>query len=720
MRNRKTATVASIFFVLATASSAIGHQGETQSPFYSIIAGDRYESTPVEPEREGQMWLVKNDCSAPNAGCTHTALTIEEAVHYARRYRWIDVSASMKSVAHGLWEAELKLLGSGADALVFVYLPEGLTQSQVSDGWWVWHALNLKYWEGGYAVNHPVFQDKFGQLMSGATAGGRYVLVTSKSYGAHQTLEAVHNNPAVYHLSIGPSFGEFRHVDDDALNPQVNVYWENLRTARNMECIVTSPNDCWSLNAIGSAFTRSAEVAYLCPTASNGDEYAPAHGDPLQATTSCLVDPVVPGSTVPPASCYVYGNANTHGAVFANSEKIKTVLAILDPHAPDEARWPGAAHGTASYFDHGLIAAMRSCPARHALGGGVLESVLNGTWPPQSGITMSIAGGYDPVDPVHHDRDIQDRDIIYLSDPTLSTTQYDIYASGLPGLIPGRSFLNHGHTIPIQLEVVPAGDPLIDSVSFSVDGARKLDLTLPESDVRRLGPDFSYDWSPSSSAQWFTLGAGATWGAWTQPFSARRVLVMRMVDNTFPHPIPDLTGLTGLPSPPSTIPSNSTLSLNAGVYLPKPAQIGRLRILVTSSAGTDTLASGDATTLLMADRGTYRTYAFGSNVKWKVAKTWCTVAPKDPACALVLTGTVAVPPTPTPTSTSGLVTTGPLISGPTATPTSLTASGTVAGSTPPYPAKMTVRITVTATNSQGKSVTSTQDVTIQRASDWLE
>lgn len=321
----------------------------TESPY-----GD---SSCVEYDREGELYLVRNDCSEPGGGCTRTLLSFEDAVRYVKKYRWVDISASMKRPGHALWEAELKLLGTGAEALVMIYLPQGIDEIHCKDlvkTAWLIEAIKLYYYED-YPVDHLQFKKIFSQLIDEVTKDGLDILVTSKSYGAHQTLEVIYNNPRIFHVSIGPSFGAFKDTKGDVLNPHVNTYIENLRRAECKECIVTSFNDCWGLYAFGGALSLKEEKSFKC------DDYKnPEHPETHPETNLCL-------SGSPP--CRIYGNYEVYQAIYANSKNVKTVNVS------------GAGHYTPSYYDHGLIEAMRSCPALYEMELSVISDILNGKYP---------------------------------------------------------------------------------------------------------------------------------------------------------------------------------------------------------------------------------------------------------------------------------------------------------------------------------------------------
>ncbi len=361
--------VRSVALVVSTLALLVGLAplaAETESPY-----GD---SSCVEYDREGEMYLVRNDCESPDSGCTRQLLDLEEAIEAARRYRWIDVSASMKRPGHALWEAELKLLGIGGRGLVMIYLPQGVDEINCGGTGlsWVIEAIRLYGWEH-YPVDHDSFQEVFSELIGGATEGGRQILVTTKSYGAHQALEVFHDNPDVFHLSIGPSFGIFKDTTGDRRNPHVDTYLSNLEDARCKMCIVSSFNDCWSLYAFGSALDRQDEAVFRCT-----DSYNPEHPnneflaevpeycyDSIANRHDCETRGLLPPPRAPmptstdcldgDSSCYVYGNLDTHEAIYDNRENIETVLAA------------GAGHYTPSYYDHGLVNAMRSCPEVHGL-----------------------------------------------------------------------------------------------------------------------------------------------------------------------------------------------------------------------------------------------------------------------------------------------------------------------------------------------------------------
>jgi hypothetical protein len=356
-------------------------------PFTVIAIESPYgNSSCVEYDREGELYLVKNDCSSIGGGCTHQRIDLEQAIEYARQYQWIDVSASMKRPGHALWEAELKLLGIDAKGLVMIYLPQGIEAYATCGGLgtaWFIEAVRMRY-GGHYPVDHSKFQDTFSQLIAGATEGNRKVMVTSKSYGAHQAVEVFHDNPNVFHVSIGPSFGIFQEDDEsaDGKNSHIQTYIDNLARARSKMCIVTSYNDCWSLNAYGSALSRHNEELFQCNDYENpkhpSDYIAPVPEycyESLSARWDCMDRGLLP----PPrghqpisndcyggaSRCYVYGNMEVYDAIYRNRNNVKTVTV------------QGAGHYTPSYYDHGLIRAMQQCPDVHGLQGSFADKILN-------------------------------------------------------------------------------------------------------------------------------------------------------------------------------------------------------------------------------------------------------------------------------------------------------------------------------------------------------
>ncbi|MBI2570729.1 MAG: hypothetical protein HYV63_27310 [Candidatus Schekmanbacteria bacterium] len=655
MQNRvSTMALAAIALLVGTALTAQA----TESPY-----GD---SSCVEYDREGSMFLVRNDCDAPGEGCTRQRLSLEEAIQYAKRYRWIDVSASMKREGHGLWEAELKLLGSGAEALVYVYLPQGVDEMACGGigTAWIIKMIALYYYED-YPVDHPRFQERFGALVDGATEGGRQILITSKSYGGHQTLEAVHANPNVYHLSIAPSFGAFKDTHGDVQNPHVPVYIDNLRNTRAKECIVTSLNDCWSLFAHGSALSLDHDSSYSCD-----DPYNPDHPDPHPGTTRCQS-----GDDY----CYIYGNRDVYNAIYANPEQVKTVLV------------DGSGHYTTSYYDHGLIDAMRSCPAEHGLeDDSVIAEILNGAYP-HPGLTVTIGGEHE----------IADREVIYLAEDGIPGGDTGGYAAELASTVP-NSYLNTGHTVPIHYEAFAHGSADINLVSFYEDRRDLFAYAPAADDAQRIGPDFNFQWhpwrdfedNPSMVGRWMTVSAAAFDGGPLFPMAtdARRVLIMRMVGETFPQPIPDITRL----AVPREVYSMDAPLLTTSIYLPEPARVGGMDLWIDDQL----LASAtDAARLGESVEDGYRRYTLRAT--WNVRATWCRAYPAD----VEMCGSPSAPAVSK--DGSSIVT--------------ATSSGSALAAVPTtQPKTLTVTISAVAWNSDGSSVTRTLRKTIERATTPLE
>lgn len=609
-------------------------------PFTVIAIESPYgNSSCVEYDREGELYLVKNDCSGVGGGCTHQRIDLEQAIDYAREYQWIDVNASMKRPGHALWEAELKLLGIGAKGLVMIYLPQGIDEMNCGDiatafnvmelvgigTVWLIEAIRMRY-GGHYPVDHTRFQDSFSQLIEGATEGNRKIMVTSKSYGASQALEVFHNNPDVFHVSIGPSFGIFDKSGDDK-NPHIQTYIDNLARAQCKMCIITSFNDCWSLNAYGSALSWHNEELFQCNNYENpkhpSDYIAPVPDycyESLSARWDCEERGLLP----PPrghqpvshdcyggaSRCYVYGNIEVYDAIYDNQDNVKVTLV------------PGSGHYTPDYYSHGLIDAMRRCPSLFDMEGSVINDILNGNFPKPS-IEMTLPEGIE----------VSDRQVIYLAEDELKSYDRDSLTGLLREGVP-NSYLNlEGDNIPIEIEAYVHQHEYISEVDFYEDDRQHIvfsDGRGIDVDAARIGPDYNYDWGPlryypDLIGLWVDVKARVIGhGGWPYESDTKRVLVMRTwagsdFGTIFPEPIPDIAQL----NVSENIRSSDVRNINTSIYLPLPAEMDRVDIYVNSKQ-IDTNGR-----LITCDDNGCR---YSSSAIWDVYSTWCDAYPRDILC----------------------------------------------------------------------------------------